>query len=157
MGSRYGKKVAGWWFDDRYPLQPFEQIWKATRTGSTDRLAAFNSWILPKATEFQDYYAGEVGGALKVPPAKGYFDSGGPQAGLSPQILILLDDPWAHGRTNTAIQDPLFKDEDLIRYVVELSGRNIPVTMNIGVYQDGTASPATLAQLRAVRRAIRGK
>jgi hypothetical protein len=55
------------------------------------------------------------------------------------------------------IHDPLFKDEDLIRYIDELSARSIPVTMNIGVYQDGTASAATLAQLRAVHRAIRGK
>ncbi len=155
MGNRYRDRVAGWWFDDRFPLQPFERLWQAAKAGNPARLVAFNSWILPMATPFQDYYAGELAGALKLPPEKGYFDAHGPQSGLAGQILILLDDPWNHGSRDQPIKPPLFKDEDLIRYVRTLNERGIPVTMNIGVYQDGTASPDTLAQLRALRKAIR--
>ncbi len=155
MGKRYGDKVAGWWFDDRFPLQPFERLWHAAKAGNPGRLVAFNSWILPKATEFQDYYAGELGGVLKLPPEKGYFDGDGPQSGLAGHFLIFLDDTWSHGSSDQPIKAPLFNNEDLIRYVRTLNARGIPVTMNIGVYQDGTASPATLAQLRAVRKAIR--
>lgn len=154
MGDRYKDKVAGWWFDDRFPLQPFERLWKAAKTGNPARLVAFNSWILPKATPFQDYYAGELGGELKLPPEHGYFDDDGPQSGLAGHILVFLDDTWNHASSNQPIKAPLFKDEDLIRYVRTLNARGIPVTMNIGVYQDGTASPATLAQLRALRKAI---
>jgi hypothetical protein len=155
MGNRYGDKVAGWWFDDRFPLQPFERLWHAAKAGNPARLVAFNSWILPKATEFQDYYGGELGGELKLPPEHGYFDADGPQSGLAGHILIFLDDQWNHGSRNQPIKAPLFKDEDLIRYVRTLNARGIPVTMNIGVYQDGTASPATVDQLHAVRKAIR--
>ncbi len=155
IGNRYGEKVAGWWFDDRYPLQPFERLWHAAKAGNPARLVAFNSWILPKATPFQDYFAGELAGALKLPPEKGYFDDDGPQSGLAGHVLIFLDDSWNHVSQDQPIKPPLFQNEDLIRYVRTLNGRGIPVSLNIGVYQDGAASPATLAQLGALRRAIR--
>jgi pimeloyl-ACP methyl ester carboxylesterase len=155
LGNRYGDKVAGWWFDDRFPLQPFERLWQAAKAGNPARLVAFNSWHLPMATPFQDYYAGELGGELRIPPERGYFDADGPQSGLAGHILLFLDDAWNHTSRDQPIKAPLFKDEDLIRYVRTLNARGIPVTMNIAVYQDGTASPATLDQLRTVRKAIR--
>src|SRR5207245_208051 len=63
-GLRYGVKLAGWWFDDRFPFQPFEELYQATKAGNPDRLVAWNSWIMPKSTEFQEYWAGELGGEL---------------------------------------------------------------------------------------------
>lgn len=40
VGNRYGKKIAGWWFDDRYPDQPFEKLYEATKIGNPDRIVA---------------------------------------------------------------------------------------------------------------------
>lgn len=154
IGSRYGDKLSGWWFDDRYPLQPFEQLYRAAKTGNSQRLIAFNSWILPKSTEFQDYWAGEMGGELHPLPSKGFFDTGS-AAGLHPHVLIFVDDPWLHGGTNEKIKPPLFGDTQLIQFIQDTNAKGGPVTMNIGVYQDGTASPETLRQLRTVKKALR--
>ena len=157
IGSRYGDKLAGWWFDDRYPYQPFEQLFHASKIGNDKRIVAFNSWVMPKSTEFQDYWAGEMGGELEFLPNTGFFDAGGPAAGLQPHALIFVDDPWLHGEMNKKIKDPLFPNDRLIRFIQDTNAKRGAVTMNIGVYQDGTASPATLQQLRAIRRAIRGR
>lgn len=155
-GSRYGSKLAGWWFDDRYPLQPFEKLDKAAKVGNPSRIVAFNSWILPKETNFQDYWAGEVGGELRRLPDTGYFTQGGVYGGLQPHVLIFLDDPWVHGRADTPIRPPLFRDKDLADYVTDCNRKGAAVTMNIGVYPDGTASPDTLKQLQFIRNEIRG-
>jgi len=155
-GLRYGTKLAGWWFDDRYPLQPFEELYNATKAGHPDRIVAWNSWILPKSTDFQEYWAGEVAGALTRLPEKGYFDGSGPQSGLQPHVMIFTDDPWMHTRLDSEIHAPLFGDRELADYIMDCNRKRAPVTLNIGVYLDGTASPATLRQLDAVRKAIRG-
>ena len=147
VGNRYGKKIAGWWFDDRYPDQPFEKLYEATKIGNPDRIVAWNSWIMPKSTEFQDYYAGEAGFTVKVPEAS-YFKKGGPAEGLQPHFLIFADDPWAHTAKDAEIVPPLYKDDELISYVKAVNALGGPVTINIGVYQDGTASQATIKQLK---------
>lgn len=153
-GHRYGRKVAGWWFDDRYPLQPFEELNQAAKAGNPDRIVAFNSWILPKLTEFQDYYAGENGPRLPRLPGKWYFTGKGPQSGLQPHALICLDDNWNHTAPESPISPPLFADRDLIACVQDANAKGAPLTLNIGVYQDGTASPATISQLLSLRQAV---
>ena len=154
IGHRYGERVAGYWFDDRYPLQPFEDLYGAARAGNANRIVAFNSWILPKTTEFQDYYAGELGGALLTPTAS-YFAEGGGAGGLQPHGLIFLDDQWQHGYPDTDIAPPLFTNERIIEYVEACIARGLPITMNISITQDGEVSPQTLEQMRALRQAIR--
>ena len=155
-GRRYGDKLAGWWFDDRYPFQPFEQLDKAAKEGNPARIVAFNSWILPKSTQFQDYWAGEAGSELPSLPSSGYFDDHGPASGLQPHFLIFLDDSWVHGAQDTKIRPPRLSDSQLINFINDCNRKGASVTMNIGVYQDGSASPATLDQLAAVRKSIRG-
>ncbi len=66
IGKQYGKRLAGWWFDDAaftyYPFNPdWEQMTAAARAGNPDRVVAYNSWILPKLSDFYDVYAGENG------------------------------------------------------------------------------------------------
>ena len=154
IGIRYGKKIAGYWFDDRYPLQPFEELYEATKVGNPERIVAWNSWILPKTTEFQEYYAGEFGGALVNPPAS-FFAEGGSAGGLQPHGLIFLDDPWQHGYPDTDIAPPLFTTQQIIDYVKACIAQKLVITMNIGITQDGKISPETLEQMKALRRAIR--
>ena len=64
VGERYGEKLAGWWFDDGtanyyYRSAPWERLATTAKAGNPKRLICFNPWILPSATEFQDYLAGE--------------------------------------------------------------------------------------------------
>ena len=110
---------------------------------------------MPKSTEFQDYYAGELGGSLVLPEAD-YFAPDGPAGGLQPHGLIFLDDPWMHGRPDSEIAPPLFKTDELINYVRSCIARRMVITLNMGIYQDGGVSPATLEQKRALRTAVRG-
>ena len=156
IGHRYGKKVAGYWFDDRYPLQPFEELYEATKAGNPDRIVAWNSWILPKTTEFQEYYGGEFGGALVNPPAS-FFAEDGSASGLQPHGMIFLDDPWQHGYPETDIAPPIFATQRLIDYVQICIAQKLVITMNMGITQDGKVSPATLEQMRTLRQAIRGE
>ena len=156
IGHRYGKKVAGYWFDDRYPLQPFKELYEATKVGNPDRIVAWNSWILPKTTEFQEYYGGEFGGALVTPPAN-FFAENGSASGLQPHGMIFLDNPWQHGYPDTDIAAPLFATQQLIDYVQTCITQKLVITMNMGITQDGKISHATLGQLRALRQAIRGE
>jgi hypothetical protein len=156
IGMRYGAKLAGWWFDDRYPLQPFEALDKAAKAGNPNRIVAFNSWILPKSTDFQDYWAAEIGGELTKLLEEGYFSEGGFAGGLQPHVLIFLDDPWVHGAADKPIRAPLFTDEQLTNYIIDCNRKGAAVTMNIGMYEDGTPSPATLKQLETIRKTVRG-
>ena len=154
IGTRYGKKIAGYWFDDRYPLQPFEELYEATKVGNPERIVAWNSWILPKTTEFQEYYAGEFGGALVNPP-ENFFAEGGSAGGLQPHGLIFLDDPWQHGYPDTDIAPPLFTTQQIINYVKACIAQKLVITMNMGITQDGKVSPTTLEQMKALRKTIR--
>ncbi|MYB00529.1 hypothetical protein F4X90_12755, partial [Candidatus Poribacteria bacterium] len=156
IGHRYGKKIAGYWFDDRYPLQPFEELYEATKVGNPDRIVAWNSWILPKTTEFQEYYGGEFGGAFVTPPAS-FFAENGSASGLQPHGMIFLDDPWQHGYPDTDIAPPLFTTQQIVDYVQMCITRKLVITMNMGITQDGNVSPATLEQMRTLRRTIRGE
>ena len=153
---RYGKKIAGYWFDDRYPLQPFEELYKATKVGNPDRIVSWNSWILPKTTEFQEYYGGEFGGAFITPPAS-FFAEGGAASGLQPHGMIFLDDPWQHGYPDTDIDPPIFTTQQIIDYMRTCVAQKLVITMNMGITQDGKVSPATLEQMKALRRTIRGE
>jgi len=61
-----------------------------------------------------------------------------------------------HTQLNSEIQAPRFSDRELADYIMDCNRKGAPVTLIAGVYLDGTASPATLRQLDAVRKAIRG-
>ena len=151
IGNRYGKKVAGFWFD----FSPFnvshhyEPLYKAAKTGNPDRIIAWNGWIQRQPSDFQEYWAGEMVD-LGIPEAHHCKD-------LQPHVWIIIDDSWVHGKPDTDIGDPNFTDQQLIEYVKACNAKNIVVSMNVSIYQDGTVSPAGLKQLRALREAIRGK
>jgi len=151
MGRRYGRKVMGYWFDFCPFNVPhhFEPLYKAAKTGNPDRIIAWNSWIIRRPTYFQEYWAGEAGDALVIPEAEVFGD-------LQPHVWIYLDDEWVHDKPNTDIHPPIFHTQQLINYVETCIARGIVVSMNLGIYQDGTISKETFKQMRALRKAIRG-
>ena len=65
IGSRYRDKLAGYWFDSwyqslaAYPDVPIEAIYRYCKVGNPGRITAFNFWIFPVLTPWQDYWAGE--------------------------------------------------------------------------------------------------
>jgi len=162
IGRRYGVRLSGTYLACQFEtyLYPYKVPWEAmtiaARTGNPNRLVTFNHWIFPKLTEFQDYWVGESNGLLLHPPEPGVFRTG-PQAGMQPHMLQYLDDSWEHLKPDTAIKAPLHTTEELINHVNLLIENRTVATLNVSIYQDGTISPATMEQLRALRAAIRGK
>jgi len=160
VGRRYGAKVAGWFFDDGmlfYPA-PFERITRAAKAGYAARLVSYNSWVLPRLTDFQEVFMGEGfgGSAATAVDGDGIFPEG-PQRGLFAHGMLILDGPdWGIFRPDTRISRPAFTPEQAVGLVSRAAERGQTLSFNLLMYEDGSVSPESLAVLRAVREAVRG-
>lgn len=167
IGERYGKRLAGFWFDDGiltyYPFSaPWERMTRAAKAGNADRVVAYNPWILPKATDFQDFFCGEgdliegqITGEGFLPIGGTGIYTGGPQAGLQATITTPNErGNWCHDEPHSPIPLPRYSTIDMINKFKEcIVRRNIPV-INLEVYQDGTPSGAALEEFDAIRKAF---
>lgn len=158
FGERYGGKVVGYWFDgwyqsfERHPDVSFQDFFQACKAGNPDRIIALNSWIYPKVTEWQEYWAGEVASPI-VPPKSRYFDYG-PAVGLQYQALLIMEPYWVQEKAG--IPDPRFSAEELSGYIRSCMTHGGAVTINLGIYQDGRVGPKALQVMRGVRKLVRG-
>ena len=163
-GERYGRKLAGWWFDDGcvyYPLNPpFERMCRATKAGNPDRIICYNPWKWPRFTDFQDYFCGEGYDWMKsweyLPEDGSGIYVNGPQSGLQAHTNFILERGWGHFTPNSSIPPPAIDRETFVRDMQNATKRGIVPSVNMEVYQDGTASPESLDFMRAVRKAIKG-
>jgi len=100
IGNRYGTAFDGWWIDDGmtgyYPHRaPWRRMWRALKAGNPKRVVGYNPWALPKPTDLQELYAGEMS-VLDIsflpglaPGSTGVFETG-PQVGLYATFSSLL-------------------------------------------------------------------
>jgi hypothetical protein len=166
IGLRYSSRIAGFWFDDAtftyYPFNaPWQEMTQAAKAGNPKRLVIYNSWILPRVTEFYEVYAGENVFSEDVIRGFGYLPVGGsgkfiggPQKGLQGHITTFLEGDWGHFKLNTPIGPPRYSAEVMIAKIRDsMSRRNVP-SFDVEVYQDGQVSPETLALFRKIRTAI---
>jgi alpha-L-fucosidase len=159
IGSRYRDKLAGYWFDSwyqslaAYPDVPIEAIYRYCKVGNPDRIAAFNFWIFPVLTPWQDYWAGELY-ALQNPFEYRYIQRGA-GTGFQAHGMLSVLPSWVHSETGP-IPPPQFSTEDLIAYVKANMEHQAVTTINIGIYQDGSIEQSSLDMMRQLRRAIRG-
>lgn len=157
FGERYGKKVAGYWFDgwyqgfEEYPDFPFKRFFNACKIGNPDRIIALNSWIYPAVTEWQEYWAGEVASPV-LPPRDGTVERG-PGKGLRYQALIIMEPYWVQQKAE--MPDPRFNAQELSKYIEECMDQGGAVTINLGIYQDGTVDKKALQVMKEVRERIR--
>jgi alpha-L-fucosidase-like protein len=161
IGQRYGARVAGYWFDgwyqtlEAYPeINPRDLI-PYVRAGNPGRLVAFNSWVYPVETPWQDYWAGEVGDVVR--PATGRYMTSGTAIGLQSHFLLFADAPWVHSLPDAEMEPLRFSDESLIDFVRKNAENEAAVTINLGIYQDGSIGEAARRQMAALRHAIHGK
>ena len=161
VGQRYGKQVSGWFLDDAmlyYPA-PFERITKALKAGNPDRLVSYNSWVLPRLTEFQEVWMGEGFRGSDTTPlgGDGIFPSR-PQKGLFAQGMFVLDGPgWGINHPETKINKPCLSPEQAAELVSKASAHGQTLSFNLLMYEDGSISPECMEVMRAVRRLIRGQ
>lgn len=155
---RYGRKVSGWWFDGSYNTQGWDDLtqannwntWAAAcRAGNPKSLLAFNPGTdLPRAFHAlcgqQDYTAGEQNEWTATPrtfPAP---------PGVQWQVLSFLGSGWAQAN------GPHLSDAAMIAYIQTVNAQGGAVTMDVHVSSKGEVFPVHLAQLAAIRKAIRG-
>jgi len=156
-GERYRDRLAGWWFDDGtagyyYRSPPWERLAKAAKSGNPRRIICFNPWILPPATDFQDFFAGEgsldatVAGWLK-PGDHGRL-SGGEHEGLQASAAVIMESDWLHGRLDTDIPQPGMSVDQLASTLRQFRDQENVLMLNCEIYQDGTLSPGTVELIR---------
>jgi hypothetical protein len=161
FGKRYGSRVAGYWFDgwyqtmERYPELSLDALWPVVKMGNPQRLVGYNFWLYPPETEWLEYWAGEVGGVVK--PADSRYMTSGPGKGLQYQALLFADAPWVHSKPDSEMEPLRNKDEQLLKFIQETMSKQGAVTVNLGVFQDGSIGRDAARQMEVVRRAVRGK
>ncbi|MBI1916673.1 MAG: alpha-L-fucosidase [Planctomycetes bacterium] len=159
IGTRYGEKVAGYWFDhwmwslENYPNLSLKNLSKAVKAGNPQRLVAYNFWVYPVETEWQDFWAAEVG---LIKPAEGRRMAIGPAKGLQYHATMFLDS-WMHTKPDSEIKSPLYKDEQVVKFVKGCMAKEGVVTINLSISQDGKVGEASLRQMKLLRKAIREK
>lgn len=158
IGSRYRDKLAGYWFDSwyqslaAYPDVPIDSIYRYCKIGNPKRITAFNFWIFPVLTPWQDYWAGELN-SLQSPFESRYIQKGA-GTGFQAHGMVSMLQSWVHSDT-APIPPPQFSAEDLIAHVKANMEHQAVTTINIGIYQDGTIEESSLDMMHQLRRAIR--
>ena len=157
MGARYQQKIEGYWFDswyqifERFPKIPFEEFYNAAKTGNKNRIICLNSWVYPAVSPWQDYWAGEVASPIEI-PENGYMKDG-PVSVLPYQALLIMEPYWVQQKAE--MPEPLFKADELSKYIKDCMGNGGIVTINLGIYQDGTVGEKSLQVMREVKKNIR--
>ncbi len=161
FGERYGPRVAGYWFDstfeatELFPNLPFDALDAAIKTGHPDRLVAWNNWVFPAETEWQDYFAGELTD-LPLKPFDGRYIGWGVAKGLQGHVALRFDADWLHIEQDAPMPPPRFTAAELATYIRSCQARQVPVSLGVGIFQDGSFGPQALPVLREVRRLVRG-
>lgn len=170
VGQRYGSRLAGWVIDEGWYPSPFEEQGKALKAGYPGRIIAFNDWVRPRLTEFQDFEFGEAfnglnDGAGKLfpdgPPAGGdgvYVQ--GPHKGLQAHGMFILDGAgygpeWGIWQPDTTIAKPLYTAEQIIRMAKNAKEHKVPLSFNLLMYEDGSVSPESLEAVRLFGKTLR--
>ena len=159
FGERYGRKVAGYWFDgwdlipEQHPSISYERLFKATKVGNPDRIIGLNFWIFPDATLWQEFWAGEISSVQR--PATSRYLKYAAGEGLQWHGLFMLEGVWGHGRPDSEMEPPTISAEELIKYVKACMANGGVVSINMGIYQDGTVGEKSLKVMQALREAIK--
>lgn len=167
LGDRYGDKLDGWfldgghrYYDTRFDgspsagpsTAPFRKLALAARKGNDGRVLCFNSWILPRLTEYQDYFAGE-GQLLHDGLEQGVFKDGS-QKGLMAFGCFTLESKWGRTDKNIPIAPPRYSAEDLIQKITHARKNRYPIAINLEMYEDGSVGPQSAALLNQIRAAV---
>jgi len=157
FGERYGAKVVGYWFDgfyqcyEKYPDFSFREFFKVCKAGNPNRIIALNSWIYPNVTEWQEYWAGETASPVEL-PVEG-TNLRGPGEGLRYQSLLIMEPYWVQEKVE--MPEPRFTAQVLGDYISRCMKNGGAVTINLGMYQDGSVDPRAVNVLKEVRKRIR--
>lgn len=154
--ERMGSLISAWWFDGAYSGPRTKFTWgcerfegsgwgEAVRAGNPDSVYCLN----PGANTFQyvsedeGFLAGEAND-LRVRPGR-------PLIGDKQwHALTWIDCFWYHDKQGAKIDAPRFFDIELHDYVYTCHRNGGAVTLNIGIYQDGSLAEQSVAQVTRI-------
>ncbi|MCX6358827.1 MAG: alpha-L-fucosidase [Armatimonadetes bacterium] len=157
VGRRYGRALAGWWFDDGvinyyYRSPRWEELTRAAKAGFPGRVVAYNPWLWPSPTDMQDYCCGElfedpsVGGLAPAGGDGRYI--GGAYKGLQACATLIAEGDWVHSRQDAPVGPPRWTAGGLVELLGRFEAhRNVPI-FNLEITQEGAFSPETVALFR---------
>lgn len=152
--TRWGDKVAGWWFDGcyypdamyRHAAPPnFESFAAAARAGNPNSLVAFNPGVIVPImtmTPFEDYTAGEINEPDKVECPGRWLKH------AQSHMLSYLGPSWAQS-------PPRFSAEQAVAFTRNFTDKGGVVTWDVPIASDGTIPEPFVEQLRKVGSALR--
>ncbi|MFB3779318.1 MAG: hypothetical protein ACE141_17000 [Bryobacteraceae bacterium] len=158
-GERWGKKVAGWWFDGCYfpnsmyrsPDPPnFASFAAAARAGNPDRALAFNPGVVYRilsVTPHEDFTAGEIDQPDRVTIRRSVD---GKVDGVQVHMLSFLGKTWGMG-------EPRFTAEQVVKFSRTIQEAGGVITWDVPVQLNGLISQPFLEQLAAVGKALSAK
>jgi hypothetical protein len=157
--QRWGKKVAGWWFDGCYfpnsmyrseQAPNFASFAAAARAGNPDAIVAFNPGVVYRIlsmTPHEDFTAGEID---KPELATIRRSADGKMDGTQIHMLSFLGEKWGMG-------EPRFTTEQVIGFSRKLWDLGGAVTWDVPVTLEGKLSPSFHMQLTALAAAAHTK
>jgi len=144
---RWGKHVAGWWFDGcywpdemyRFPDPPnFATFAAAARAGNSEAIVAFNNdGGVVRLSEHDDYTAGETREPGERQCRGRWVD------GAQWHILSYLGPYWA-------ASPPRFDDRQVIKWTRKLTASGGAVTWDVPIQPDGHIPDEFMKQLKAL-------
>ena len=150
---RWGKKVAGWWFDGcyapnemyRFPDPPnFATFAAAARAGNPDSIVAFNPGVLVpiiSESEYEDYTAGETNEPDKIQCTGRWVN------GAQFHMLSYLGPWWA-------ASPPRFTNDQVIEWTRAINDHQGVVTWDVPIQPDGHIPQPFVDQLIALREGL---
>jgi hypothetical protein len=151
--TRWGEKVAGWWYDGCYwpntmyrsPQPPnFESFAAATRAGNPMSAVAFNPGVVPRlisVSPYEDYTAGEISDPATISIRR--TDPNGLLDGRQTHVLSYLGRTWGMGQ-------PRFTNEKAIEYSRNVRRPGGVVTWDVPVRSTGLIAEEFVEQLKAI-------
>jgi hypothetical protein len=78
----------------------------------------------------------------------------GPVPDLRYQALLIMEPYWVQQKPN--FPDPRFSATELSKYIRDCMANGGAVTINMGIFQDGTVGGKALDVMKEVRKIVRG-
>jgi alpha-L-fucosidase len=154
---RWGKKVAGWWFDGCYwpstmyrSCDPpnFESFADAARAGNPESAVAFNPGVVYRSisiTPYEDYTAGE----LDLPDRMKIIRTvDGNVDGAQLHYLSHLGENWGMG-------SPRFTNDQVIEWSKHIIDKGGAITWDTPIQTNGLYPQQFLEQLKAIGKALK--
>jgi hypothetical protein len=154
---RWGPRVHGWWVDGCYQadrmyreLDPpnFQSFAAALKAGNPDSLVAFNPGVkvpVISHTEFEDYTAGEISGALPADTEHAW--EGGRLGrwvdGAQFHIVTYLGPTWGTG-------EPRFSNETVRAYTRQVNSWDGVITWDVPTQPSGLIREPFFSQLKGL-------